>query len=71
MTFDQALRRRGGAVREDTAHACRFLESQGFQYGKHFNTRDAIQIAGEAIIELEAEYAIIERKRSPVSRRSR
>jgi hypothetical protein len=56
MTFDEALRLHGGAVREDVAHACRYLESQGFRYGRDFLTGNAVQMAGEAIIELEHEF---------------
>ncbi len=55
MTFDEALRKYGVSVKEDVADACRMLESQGFRYGKDFVTGNAIETAGSAIIELEAE----------------
>lgn len=53
MTFDRALRLYGAAVSEDVAYACRMLEDMGFRYGKDFVSKDAIETAGEAILELE------------------
>jgi hypothetical protein len=68
MTFDSALRLRGKVVREDKAHACRFLESQGFRYGKDFHIKDAILTAGAVIIELEADSEVKRKKQKVVSR---
>ena len=73
MKFDQALRLHGVSVREDTAAAARFLEAQGFRYGKDFKVRDAIEVAGQVILELEAEgidaaAAVVSRLRKPMAR---
>jgi hypothetical protein len=72
-TFDQALRLHGVSVREDTAHAAHFLEGLGFQYGKDFKVADAIEAAGAAILELEAEgvdaaAAVVSGLRKPMAR---
>jgi hypothetical protein len=52
MTFDDAVRVKGLCVTVDVADACHLLEHMGFRYGKDFVSGQAVQMAGEAIIEL-------------------